>query len=275
MNARFVIKRGLAGDVVYPSRLRHQPSWVRLGAVNSSLRRGVTAAGIALPLAALVACGAGPDADTNEVQPDNAWAHVEDIKVQNVSVVLADTEDGEGQAGIVARLFNNGPRDEVLEAVRLPGTGQRVELTPAEGEDRLVVPAGGQLALGGEGNASAVIPDPAEGDVRPGNAQRVVFDLSETGGVELRARVVHAEGDFADFGPTTPPALPSPTETETSDDGEAADTQREPENDADDGQDNGEESGEESGEQPADDATESADEPEDGTADGAEETPAP
>ncbi|MGP4110236.1 DUF461 domain-containing protein [Streptomyces sp. 4N509B] len=187
--------------------------------MSSSLRRGISAATVALSLAALVACGAGADAETNEVEPDQAWAQVEDIKVQNVTVVV--TEEGQGLAGINARLFNDGARDQTLEAINLPGTGQRVELTSSDGGGTLVVPAGGELAIGGEGNASAVIADPAAGDIRLGNAQRLVFDLSETGGIGLRARVVGTTGEFehfADWVPAQPepePTLPEETENET------------------------------------------------------------
>ncbi len=170
---------------------------------------------IAFPITALAACGAGHNAATDEVRPDNAYAQVEDIKVQNVSVILP--EDADGMAGITARLFNNGSEDQTLEAIRLPGTGETVELTSAEGESGVVVPAGGDLALGGEGNASAVIQDATAGGIMLGNAQHLVFDLSETGGITLYARVVGDTGDFehyADWGPT-PTA--EPTETETPD----------------------------------------------------------
>lgn len=188
--------------------------------MSSSLRRGVTATAlIALPLAALAACGAGTDAETGEVKPDNASAHVDDIKVQNVNVILP--AEGDGPAGITARLFNNGSEDQTLQEIRLPGTGDTVELAPAGGEGAtgggIVVPAGGEVALGGEGNASAVIADPSGGDIRLGNAQRLVFDLSETGGITLFARVVNDSGQYehyADWGPT-PTASPEPPPTGT------------------------------------------------------------
>jgi hypothetical protein len=186
--------------------------------VSSSLRRGVLAAAvIAFPITALAACGAGHNAATDEVRPDNAWAEVEDIKVQNVIVIMPD--DGDGIAGITARLFNNGADDQTLEAIRLPGTGETVELAPAEGESGVVIPAGGELALGGEGNASALIQDAAAGGVALGNAQHLVFDLSETGGITLYARVVGDSDDFdhyAEWGPT-PTAEPTPTDTSDAD----------------------------------------------------------
>jgi hypothetical protein len=233
--------------------------------VSSSLRRGVTAAAvIALPLAALAACGAGTDAETNEVRPDNASTQVEDIKVQNVNVILP--AEGEGPAGISARLFNNGSEDQTLQAIRLPGTGDTVELNRAGGGSAgagLLVPAGGDVALGGEGNASAVVVDPSPDGIRLGDAQHVVFDLSQTGGITLFARVVDDSGQFghyAEWGPTptatTPPATPEEgTPEEGTAEEEAAVTEPEETPGAD-------ETGAADAAGTADDALEEADEPE-------------
>ncbi|WP_063784074.1 hypothetical protein [Streptomyces sp. SBT349] len=180
--------------------------------MSSSLRRGVAAAFFAFSLATLTACGAGHGAETGKTRPDNASAQVDEIKVQNVNVVLP--EGNEGPGGISARLFNDGAEDQTLEAVALPDAGQQAELIPAEGGGPIVVPARGSIALGGEGNVSAFLEDPAAGDVVLGNAQRVVFLLSETGEISLSARVVEddeAFGHFADWGPSAPPE-PEPSE---------------------------------------------------------------
>jgi hypothetical protein len=184
----------------------------------------VAAAFTGFSIAALTACGAGADAGTSQIKPDNAYAHVDDILVQNVNVVLPE-DSPDGPATVVARLFNEGAEDQTLESITLPGSDERVELRPAEGESRVVVPAGGSVALGGEGNPEAVIEDPAAADVALGNAQRLVFTLSDTGEVELHARVVPDSGEYAyyeDWGPTpsaspeeTSPAPGEPEETET------------------------------------------------------------
>ncbi|WP_194117751.1 DUF461 domain-containing protein [Streptomyces hoynatensis] len=176
--------------------------------MSSSLRRGVAAAFFAFSIAGLTACGAGTDAATSEIKPDVASAQVDDIKVQNVSIVLPQGSS-EDPGAVVGRVFNGSDRDQTLEAVQLPGSGSRVELGPAEGESDLVVPAHGSLALGGEGNASAVIADPQSGDIALGNAQRVVFVLSETGDIELRAQVVDDSdllADFSEWGATPTPS---------------------------------------------------------------------
>src|SRR5690606_13505028 len=85
-------------------------------------------------------------------------------------------------------------------------TGKTAKLTPAEGGS-LTVPAGGSLILGGEGNASAVLPSSREA-VQDGNAQKVTFTLGKPGDASLRAVVRPAAGFYADCGPGRVPAAP-------------------------------------------------------------------
>ncbi|MDK1472434.1 DUF461 domain-containing protein [Streptomyces sp. 549] len=173
--------------------------------MSSHLRRGVVAATvIALSTASLAGCGAGRNAQTSGVNPDNAAITVGSIKIQNVNIVTS--EDGDGPAAVSARIFNDGTEDETLESVKVTGAGGEVELKPAKDGD-LTVPAGGSLMLGGPNNASAFLAD--TGDVTDGNAQPIVFELSETGAVELRATVVPARGGYSDYGPTPPAEAPS------------------------------------------------------------------
>ncbi|CAL9449893.1 hypothetical protein SUDANB171_02405 [Streptomyces sp. enrichment culture] len=183
--------------------------------MSSSLRRGAVAAVFAFStVVALSACGAGFEAETQKIKPDNAAAQVDAIKVQNVNVILPDGTDG--PAGISARIFNESTTEQVLESITLPGSGVVVELTPAGNESQVVVPARGSVALGGEGNASAFIADPAAAQIALGNAQQLVFLLSDTGAIELAATVVPASENwtyYADWGPT-PPAIPSDEEGE-------------------------------------------------------------
>lgn len=183
--------------------------------MSSSLRRGVTAAVFTFSIAALTAaCGAGQHAGTSQIKPDNAYAQVDDIKVQNVNVVMAD--DGSGPAGVTARLFNTGSQDQTLESITLPGSDVRAELVPADGESSVVVPRHGSVVLGGEGNPEAVIADPAAAQVALGNAQHLVFVLSDTGDIGLYARVVSPTTAgfeyYRDWAPTpTAPAAPDAT----------------------------------------------------------------
>ncbi|MFJ5561129.1 DUF461 domain-containing protein [Streptomyces sp. NPDC093250] len=175
--------------------------------MSSSLRRGaLAAAAIAFSIASLSACAAGHNAQTLQIQPDNAATSVGDIKIQNAIVVTQPDLESTGPAVISARLFNEGDTDQTLESVTLPGTGKSAQLSPAEGGS-LTVPAGGSLMLGGEGNAAAVLPSSREA-VQDGNAQEVTFTFSETGDVSLRAFVFPAENFFESWGPSETPAAP-------------------------------------------------------------------
>ncbi|MDF4251433.1 DUF461 domain-containing protein [Streptomyces sp. WMMB303] len=175
--------------------------------MSSSLRRGALAATtLALAAVSLTACGAGNDAQTLEVKPDNAATHVGVIKVQNANIVT-DTK-GSDEAAVTARIFNDGDRDQTLKGIRVDGA--RAELSPAKGEKKLVVPAGGSLALGGKGNASALLRDVEAAGVEDGNAQPVTFDLSRTGAVKLRATVLPAEHAFETVGPSSSPTERAP-----------------------------------------------------------------
>lgn len=77
--------------------------------MSSSLRRGaLAAAAIAFSLASLAACGAGNNAQTLEVKPDNAATSVGDIKIQNALVITQPDTTSTGPAVVSATVFNNG-----------------------------------------------------------------------------------------------------------------------------------------------------------------------
>ncbi|WP_405821037.1 DUF461 domain-containing protein [Streptomyces sp. NBC_00838] len=174
--------------------------------MSRSLRRGTLAASaIAFSIASLAACGAGNNAQTLGVRPDNASTSIGDISVQNATVVTQPKATTDGPAVITATLFNNGGTQQTLDAITLPGSGNTVKITPVKGKGPLTVPAGGSVLIGGEGNASAVIETGNE-PARNGEAQRVVFQFSETGDVALDAFVVPATGPFTGFGPSAPPS---------------------------------------------------------------------
>ena len=180
--------------------------------MSSSLRRGaLAAAAIAFSIASLAACGAGGDAQTLEVKPDNAAAKVGNLKVQNVLIITQPDLQSTGPAAIAATLFNNGGTAQTLDSITLPGTGKTAELKPAKGRGPLTVPAHGSLVIGGKGNASASLPSSREA-VQDGNAQKITFTFSQTGAVTLRAFVVPSDSYFKKWGPSeVPTGVPSPT----------------------------------------------------------------
>ncbi|MFJ6935214.1 DUF461 domain-containing protein [Streptomyces sp. NPDC101132] len=179
--------------------------------MSRSLRRGaLAAAALVLSIGSLAACGAGNDAQTLQIKPDNAAAEKGDIQVQNALVITQPVREAKGPAVVSATLFNNGTAPQTLDAITLPGASGTVKLKAAEGSGKIVVPGGGSIILGGKGNASAVIENGREG-LENGAAQEVVFQFSRTGDVGLEAFVVPATGYFGEYGPSERPALPSPS----------------------------------------------------------------
>ncbi|MBT2408366.1 MULTISPECIES: DUF461 domain-containing protein [unclassified Streptomyces] len=178
--------------------------------MSRSLRRGALAAtAVVFSIASLAACGAGNDAQTLQITPDNAAVTKGDIKVQNVLVITQASKDKKGRpAAVSATVFNSGFKEQTLDAITLEGGGARkVVLKSATGSGKVIVPAGGSVLLGGKGNASAVIEG---GDaVQDGDVQKVVFKLSNTGDVALDAFVVPASGMYSNYGPTEAPAAGS------------------------------------------------------------------
>ncbi|MFB7248557.1 DUF461 domain-containing protein [Streptomyces populi] len=187
--------------------------------MSSSLRRGTLAAAvIAFSIASLAACGAGNDAQTQEIKPDNAATSVGVIKVQNALVITQPDVKATGPAVISATLFNNGTTAQTLDSISVEGEGT-AQLTPASGKGKLTVPAGGSIVLGGKGNASAALTSPSQ-TVLNGSLQKVTFSFSETGDVSLGAFVVPAESYFTKWGPSDIPSAPaspatSPSESAT------------------------------------------------------------
>lgn len=188
--------------------------------MSSSLRRGaLAAAAIAFSIASLAACGAGGDAQTLQVKPDNAAAKVGNLKVQNVTIITQPDPQSSGPAAISATLFNNGVEAQTLDSITLPGTGKTAELKPAKGNGPLTVPAHGSLVIGGKGNASASLANGREA-VQDGNAQQITFTFSQTGAVSLRAFVVPSDSYFKKWGPSevptgAPSTSPRPTKGTT------------------------------------------------------------
>ncbi|QEV18813.1 hypothetical protein [Streptomyces alboniger] len=182
--------------------------------MSRSLRRGALAAtAIAFSLASLAACGAGNNAQTLEVKPDNAATSVGDIKIQNAMVITQPDLKSKGPAVVSATVFNTGTTAQTLNSITVDGAGKKAKITPAKDDKasksngRLTIPAGGSVVIGGKDNASAVLPSSRDA-VKDGNAQRITFAFSETGDVKLKAFVVPAESYFSEWGPTEVPKAP-------------------------------------------------------------------
>ncbi|MCJ1680669.1 DUF461 domain-containing protein [Streptomyces sp. APSN-46.1] len=174
--------------------------------MSRSLRRGALAASaVVFSIASLAACGAGNDAETLQIKPDNAAVTKGDIKVQNALVITQGSKEKKGPAVVSATLFNAGDTPQTLDAITLKGGKGKVVLKGATGNGKITVPAGGSVVLGGKDNPAAVIEGGREA-VQDGNVQNLVFQLSKTGDVALDAFVVPGTGPYANYGPTDAPA---------------------------------------------------------------------
>ncbi|MFI9106262.1 DUF461 domain-containing protein [Streptomyces fildesensis] len=190
--------------------------------MSSSLRRGALAAALALSIAPLAACGAGNNAQTHEVRPDNAATTVGDIQVQN-AVILTE-KAGSGPASVSARIYNNGNGDQTLQSLKV-GDALTATLSGTAGSKTVTVPAHGSVLLGGEGNAAATIPNSNEA-FKDGDFQRIALQFSATGEVALEANVLPAAGYYEKYGPSSTPspaaepsAKTTPTATGTPENG--------------------------------------------------------
>ncbi len=181
-------------------------------AVSRSLRRGALAAVAALSIAPFAsACGTGQDPQTLEVKPDSVATTVGDIEIQN-AFILTEPKGG-GAAVITGRVFNNGTTATKLESVSVRGAADQVTLKGANGAaGPITIPAGGSVALGGDGNPVALLADST--GVRPGDFQPTVFTFSGSGDVRISPAVVPAEHYFAPYGPgvaATPSTVAMPS----------------------------------------------------------------
>ncbi|MGW0995090.1 copper chaperone PCu(A)C [Streptomyces sp. NPDC002523] len=190
--------------------------------MSSSLRRGALAASaIVFSIASLAACGAGNNAQTLEIKPDNAATSVGNIKIQNAVVITQPDAKSTGPVAVAATVFNTGQKEQTLQSISVPGAGS-AQLKPAKGQS-LTIPAHGSLVIGGKDNASALLANSGEA-IKNGNAQKVTFAFSETGAVNIQAFVVPATSYFSTWGPSEIPAAPSAPATSATASGAAGAT---------------------------------------------------
>jgi hypothetical protein len=182
--------------------------------VSRSLRRGGLAAIAAIAIASLSACAAGNTAETLEVKPDTASATLgTSLLLNNIVVVTGAEASGEhtGPASVTVNISNTGTTDATLKTVTV-GTGT-ASLTDAAGAsvDKLVIPAGGSVLLGGPGAPAARV---ASTSLQVGGFAPTAFafgEPGESGKVEAQASVYSDSGIYKGFGPKAPAASPGAT----------------------------------------------------------------
>ncbi len=185
-----------------------------VGTTSSRSRRATAAALIVIGAPALVGCGAGFDAQTNQVYQPAAGINDRsgDVYVLNALVVT----DGSGYGTVSASLVNKAAEDDALVEVQASLTdgteletndlGAGIELFPQE-----LVRLADEGAVRISSSETALEPDTQEeaGGITPGSFVSIVFLFERGDTVELNLPVVNStlEGnEYYDDIPIGPPA---------------------------------------------------------------------
>jgi hypothetical protein len=186
------------------------------GGSRLSRRRRTTIGLLAAAAPLLTACGAGFDAQTNQVYQPAVGVNDRsgDVFVINALVVT----DGSGSGTVVASLVNTAAEDDALtEVVATATSGAPLEASAlGAGID---IPAGDAVQLADEGvtvSTTAVAEgsgsEQSEGGVTAGSFVTLQFVFERAQVVELHAPVVSNESEHHDMYEDVP--LPTPSTTE-------------------------------------------------------------
>ncbi|MFE6051126.1 DUF461 domain-containing protein [Kitasatospora sp. NPDC056446] len=175
--------------------------------MSRSLRRGSIAAIAAIAIASLSSCAAGNTPDTLQVKPDNAAATIgTNLRLNNIVIVTGEHASGDytGAANVVVNIANTANTPAELQSVTV-GTSAAT-FTDAAGAplSGIVVPAGGSVAIGGQGNPSATV---ASATVHVGGFAPTTFAFKDGQKVDAQAGVSPDSGEngrglYKGFGPT-------------------------------------------------------------------------
>ncbi|MET8545311.1 DUF461 domain-containing protein [Kitasatospora sp. NPDC004799] len=187
--------------------------------MSRSLRRGSIAALAAIAIASLSSCAAGNTPDTLQIKPDNAAATLgTNLRLNNIVVVTGEHASGDhtGPANVVVNIGNSANTPAELQSVTVGGAAATFADAAGAPLSSIVVPAGGSVAIGGQGNPSATL---ASATVHVGGFAPTVFTFKDGQKVEAQAGVSpdsgeHGRGLYKGFGPTpSPTATPAKTAT--------------------------------------------------------------
>ncbi|MFG2903840.1 DUF461 domain-containing protein [Kitasatospora sp. NPDC048286] len=187
--------------------------------MSRSLRRGSIAAIAAIAIASLSSCAAGNTPDTLQIKPDNAAATVgTHLRLNNIVVVTGEGAVGDhtGPANVVVNIANTADIPAELQSVTVGGAATTFADAAGAPLSSIVIPAGGAVAIGGQGNPTATA---ASATVPVGGFAPTVFTFKDGQKVEAQASVSpdsgeHGHGLYQGYGPTpSPTATPAKTTT--------------------------------------------------------------
>ncbi|MEV7603345.1 DUF461 domain-containing protein [Kitasatospora sp. NPDC089797] len=179
--------------------------------MSRSLRRGSIAAIAAIAIASLSSCAAGNTPDTLQIKPDNAAATLgTNLRLNNIVIVTGVGTSGDytGPANVVVNISNTATTPAELQSITV-GNGATASFADAAGaaQPTIVIPAGGSVAIGGQGNPSASLSSAA---VHVGGYAATTFTFKDGQKVETQAGVSpdSDKGLYKGYGPT-PAAVPT------------------------------------------------------------------
>ncbi|MGW3076981.1 MULTISPECIES: DUF461 domain-containing protein [unclassified Kitasatospora] len=187
--------------------------------MSRSLRRGSIAAIAAIAIASLSSCAAGNTPDTLQIKPDNAAATIgTHLRLNNIVVVTGQGAVGDhtGPANVVVNIANTADTPAELQSVTVGGAATTFADAAGAPLSGIVVPAGGAVAIGGQGNPTATA---SSATVHVGGFAPTVFTFKDGQKVEAQAAVSpdsgeHGHGLYQGYGPTpSPTATPAKTTT--------------------------------------------------------------
>lgn len=174
--------------------------------MSRSLRRGAIAVIALAAILPLSACAAGNSPETLQIKPDNAATSIgNNLKLNNIVVVTAAGADSEhaGPAHLTVNISNSGQTAEKLQSITI-GEGVTATFADPSGAalPEIVIPAGGAVLLGGEGQPVAKV---SSAKLEVGGFAPTAFSFATAGKVATEAQVHPAEGMYKSFGPSTAP----------------------------------------------------------------------
>ncbi|WP_406200163.1 DUF461 domain-containing protein [Kitasatospora sp. NBC_01560] len=178
--------------------------------MSRSIRVGSIAAIAALAIASLSSCAAGNTPDTLEIRPDNAQATAgTDLLLNNIVVVTGDESSGEhtGPANVTVNISNSGTVPAELQSINVGTDAAAFADDKGAPLSVIVIPAGGSVLIGGEGNPSARV---ASTSVNVGGYVPTAFAFRSGEKAATEAAVSPNKGLYKGWGPTASPvAVPS------------------------------------------------------------------
>ncbi|MEV7772808.1 DUF461 domain-containing protein [Kitasatospora sp. NPDC086791] len=183
--------------------------------MSRSLRRGSIAAIAAIAIASLSSCAAGNTPDTLQIKPDNAAATLgTNLRLNNIVIVTGAGTSGDytGPANVVVNIANTGEVPAELQSITVDTSAAAFADAAGAPLTGIVIPAGGAVAIGGQGNPSALV---ASAAVHVGGFAETTFTFKDGQKVSAQASVSpDGKGLYKGYGPT-PSASVTPLKSTT------------------------------------------------------------